>query len=638
MLYLVLANLWLATHAHVLAHHKPEKFQADWSLAYSVWPGRVHFRDLEMRGRNRRVIWSATVDQGSASIDIGELFARRVRIDGLHGSGLRFRLRPRVEKPPPAGAPGPNGETGDEDEVTAPAPDDVPPEVEEKEGEAPLLPPIPGFEGLGEPIKSTKPPWTIDLDDFVVDGVHEVWLERYHYLAESPAGRFSGSVVLRLRRSVELPHFDLELAGGSLLVREEKLARLERFAARGAMEPFPTRPYTVQELTRYTRAQLELSAQESNLSALEYYLRGFPIELGGQGKITAEIGLAHGVLEPGSRLEVSEATLRLAYLTYWGKGRGSAQVRVDDQGEGRSLARLAARLDTFELGVLGSHAAHLTGRGLTVNARTENLDLSDERPQLEGEIHLPATEVPDFRVYNRLWPESFPFELRSGKAQLESDLTFATTSTSHSARGQLLLEGHGIRAALLDNEFSGDFKLTAHLASADLAEKTFALAGTRLEISGLDGHWEPKTTGWWATVDIPRGEVQLAEPRSFDLHLDARLADSSPLVAALITQKPELEWLSGLLNIKDLRLATEARLGSHRLDLRGLKLHGGEKLEAVGELVMKNKKGDAVFHLKYGPFSAAFRLRPDRTRDWKLLKSQETYDTWKTELERGEPD
>ncbi len=392
-----------------------------------MWPGKVHFRNLELRGRNRRVVWSASLDQRlRPSIAVEELFDRHVRIDGLRGSGFRFLMRPRVEKP----APGRRRRR-------AAAAAEVPRhrrKIEETEGDAPLLPPIPGFEGLAEPIKSTKAPWTIDLDDFAVNEVQEVWLERYHYLAENPAGRFSGSMVLRLRRSVELPHFDLVLAGGGLLVRNEKLARLDRFAAQGAMESFPTRPYTVQELTRYIQADVELSAQESNLSALEYYLRGFPVELGGQGKVKAKLGLFRGVLQPGSHLEVNEATLRLAYLTYWGTGRGSAQVRVDENKEGGNLARLSARLDTFELGVLGSASPTSPARGLTVAARTENLDLSEERPRLEGEVHMPSTVVPDFRVYNRLWPESFPFELRSGQALLESDIQFATTETGHSAK------------------------------------------------------------------------------------------------------------------------------------------------------------------------------------------------------------
>jgi hypothetical protein len=625
--YLVAATIWLNTGAHSLAYRKPEKFQADWTFAYTLWPGRVSFFGLEMRGRNRRVAWSASLDRGSGHLSMEELFAREVRIRDLHGSGFRFRLRSRIEKPEPERLPGPG-------EPPAEQPEPPDPEEVEAAGGIPLLPPIPGFDGLGEPVRGTKPPWSIDIDHFAVEDVEEIWLDRYQYLAEGGGGgTFTGVWSLRLRKSVELPSFDLQLERGRLHVEGEQLAKLDKGRVVGSLLPFPTRPYSLNELARFVKADFEIAAHDSDLSVLQYYLRGSPLELGGQGRIDAKLFLDRGVLGPGSLLEVKEADLRFAYLSYWGKGEGAAEVRVLSEGV-RHHTRMAARLETFELGTLGSQAAHLRGKGLEIEAETPSLDLGEERPNIRGEVRMPATEVPDFRVYNQLWPESFPFELREGKAELQSRLFFETTETSHRADGTLLLTGSGIRAALLENEFVGDFRLDAKLSSEDLKSKIFELRGTRLEITGLEGKWQPETRGWWARVSIPKGQLQLEAPRSFKITLEAELADSSPLVAALITKKPELEWMSGLLNIKNLLLNTQADLEGKNLDMHHFRLKGGEHLTAEGRMVVHDKKGNAVFHVSYGPVAAAFRLRPDGTRAWKLLGSQQAFDTWLAELQR----
>lgn len=622
--HFILANLFLATGVHALVNRKPEKFQADWTFAYTIWPGTIYFRNLEMRGRNRSVVWSASLEQGSGRIALGDLFSRNLVVDDLEGSGFRFLIRPRVEKPPPPGS-----EEGIEP-PPAPAAD---PEEQAAAGLPPLLPPIPGFDGLGEPIKGTKPPWTIDIRSFDFAEIEEVWLERYHFAAEEPSGRLRGAMLLLLRNSVELPRYELELGRGKVEVQDRQLAFLEKGRAVGSTLAFPTRPYTAFELTRYFKTELELDTRDSDLSVLQYYLRGSPLELGGQGQLLAHLFLDQGVLGPGSRLDIKDADLRFAYLSYWGTGKGAARLEVDPE-QGKNTTRMAARLESFELGTLGSRAAHLRGHGLEIDAFSPSLDLAEERPKIRGEVRMPATEIPDFRVYNQLWPESFPFELREGKAELQSRLFFETTETSHRADGTLLLTGRGIRAALLQNEFVGDFRLDTKLSSEDLKSKSFELRGTRLEITGLEGKWQPPTHAWWARITIPKGQLRLEQPRSFELTLEAELADSSPLVAALITKKPELEWMSKILTIKKLLLNTEVDLQGKNLDMHHFRLRGGEHLEAEGRFVLENKQGNAVFHVGYGPFAAAFRLQPNGGRDWKLLGSQQAFKNWLDELQR----
>ena len=623
LLYLVAANLWIATSAHDLANRRPEKFQADWTSAYSVWPGRVHFRNLELRGRNRRQMWSASLESGRADLVWAELFAREVRLEDLRGHGFQFHIRPRTDVP-----------------VDAPEePEEEAEEPDQHASASPALPPIEGFEGMSEPERSRKKPWSIHIEKFELADVQEIWVERFRYLAEAPGGQFTGSMVLRLRRSVELPELMLELAPGQIEVEGRQLVRIETGRLEGALLPFLTRRTPLLEFSRHLKASLDLVAPDSDLSALDYYLRGSPVALSGRGRLETHLALEQGRVLNGSRLAVTEANLQLGYLSYWGRGRGTVQAAVEGRaGAGDGTARLLARLDDFELGVVGAEKAHLRGTGLEIKAETTSLDLTDPRPVLRGEVNLPATEIPDFSVYNQLWPESFPLELLGGRAEIESRLSFDTREKAHSAEGNLQVTGRGIRARFLGEELAGDFSLKAGLESQDLASRRFELREAQLAIENLAGNWQPPTTGWWAKIDIAKGHLNLAEPRAFDLEVKAKLADTSPLVAALLAKKPAFDWLSRILEIERLNLEGRVQLAGNRFDLRRLHVEGdGDRLVIDGEVLLQNKKADGAFRIEYGPLSAAVRIEPNGNRDWKLLKNQAAYDAWLAELRRKYP-
>lgn len=635
LIYLVGANTWLATSAHSLAGRHPEKFQADWRLAYTLWPGRVFFRGLELRGRNAKLLWLASLEKGHGELSLPELLAREVRVESLRGNGFRLEIRPRDKEPesPGRGAPPPATPAPAAPAPATPAPSAPTKTSAEPPIANPKLPPMPYFEGLSEPRPSGKRPWTITIEDFSVDDIAEIWLERYHFIADGAGGRLMGSLDLNLRRSASLPSFLLELGRGQLTIADHQLAQVESLKLRGALSPFLTRRYHLTDFSRYLDAELEVDAKNSDLSPLEYYLRGSPIELRGQGRLNAHLFLQHGVLGAGSRLDVKEAKLELAYLNYWGRGQGGVQIAVASE-KGQDRARLDAKLEKFELGVAGAETAHLRGKGLTVWAETASLDLADPRPELSGEVRLPETEIPDFKVYRGLWPDSFPLELLGGQAKIESSLRFKTLESSHEAEGEIEVVGQSIRAKLLGNQLTGNFRFKANLFSQDLLEKTFDVRRARLEIRDLQGNWQPPTRNWWANFDIPSGRLRLEAPRTFELDLVAKLADTSPLVAALLTKKPSFDWLSKILTVSDLRLQTGVALRGKSFELHRLNLQGGSHLEIHGELRLENKQADGAFHLEYGPLATAVRLLPAGERDWKIFHSQETYDAWIADLRR----
>jgi len=79
--YFVAGNLFINTPlGEWTANRKPEKFQIEWGRGYTLWPGRVHVRDVRMKGHAGRATWSVEAGRASGRIAIWPLFRKTVRV------------------------------------------------------------------------------------------------------------------------------------------------------------------------------------------------------------------------------------------------------------------------------------------------------------------------------------------------------------------------------------------------------------------------------------------------------------------------------------------------------------------------------------------------------------------------------
>lgn len=106
--YLVAANLFLNTPLgeHV-ANLKPEKFRAGWGVAWSLYPGHVHVRDLRLAGHVRRTVWSVQAEEAGGRVALLPLLKKEVRVPHVVGRGVTGgATRIDVERPRPEPRPG----------------------------------------------------------------------------------------------------------------------------------------------------------------------------------------------------------------------------------------------------------------------------------------------------------------------------------------------------------------------------------------------------------------------------------------------------------------------------------------------------------------------------------------------------
>jgi hypothetical protein len=103
-IYLVAGNAFLnTTLASDEVNRKPQTFQAQWSWAWTAWPGHIHAYDLTLHGHARRLLWSAHGESAGGRIMLWPLLRRELRFASVRAVAVTVDVQPATADhlPPP---------------------------------------------------------------------------------------------------------------------------------------------------------------------------------------------------------------------------------------------------------------------------------------------------------------------------------------------------------------------------------------------------------------------------------------------------------------------------------------------------------------------------------------------------------
>ena len=580
LLYLGAANGFLHSRwGRQTLNRKPEKLAITWQRAWTWWPGIVHVRQLEIRGRARRADWSTSVDRGRLVILLPALVRRHFHLLGGRAHGLEIAV---ADRSPP--------------ETPRPAP--------------------------------RRRPWRVSLDDLDLQPLRIFRLNRYELAG---AGRATGWAHFEVHGPVELELTSLAFADAVLLDGGEIAADALRFDGRLRIEPFVVGEDTVRDLLAGLTGEVELETEASSLGFLAAYLEGTPwLRLGGSGHLTARLEASNGWLAPGSRLDLAGPTVETELFGLHASGEGLLMGRVP---ESSSHTELTVELPSFAVTRIADQARLLEGEDLRVVVTNDSNAIDRPADGLALEVILPPTHVPDLAAYSVYLPEAAGLELTGGTAELEASLTYS--APEQTGDGWLRLAGRQVQAAFGEVRLQADVELDSRLSNARLEAGRMDIAEARLEIDQVrtGDRGRLRDSDWWGRIRLPGGRLQLAmqEPvavaSSLEAQVDAELRDTGPLVALLEQHVPRLAWMDGLLTVHNVQARSGVRIAGPRLSLSDLRVTGGRKgrLEILGQLDLARQDPTGLFFARWGKLSAAVSLE-EGERGWKLTGSRRWYD------------
>ncbi|HEY7214998.1 MAG TPA: hypothetical protein VIC28_10235 [Thermoanaerobaculia bacterium] len=250
-LYLLALNLFLNTLGPRTFSRHPERFRIAWSSAWSLLPGYVHVRGLQIVGHTRNVAWSVFAERAAGQIDLPALSARTFRVAGLHGDGVRSEIR----RGHGAGVARPSG-------------------------------------------RRRSRPWTLRFERIALDHVREI---RFNDIRLTGDGHAEGAFRQVLGGAFRLEPSQLRMPAGRLSMGNTTIAERIDLQAAVSMGPYVVRQHPGLASFDFLSGSLQARGNVRELPFLE----PAPARAIRPGRLSVDLRTDRGRLAPGSRFEVS---------------------------------------------------------------------------------------------------------------------------------------------------------------------------------------------------------------------------------------------------------------------------------------------------------------------------------------------
>ncbi|MCG6870965.1 MAG: hypothetical protein LJE84_01645 [Gammaproteobacteria bacterium] len=540
-------GLLISGKLHGLLNKRPEKLEVSWESAWTLWPGRVFFDQLRVQVHLKKADLEFAMEDGSADIGLLAVPTKTFQLDDASISGITVVVR-QLKEP------------------------------------------------REWPQRPKKKPWTIDLEDVVLDDVRGLaWNDTWIRLE----GGVSGDFWHRVHGFMKVPEVSVDLRVTD--VSGPGLTQKQDFRIFGDVEfaPFIPKEAKGTKLFRYLNGEISLQGPQFGLSFLEFlFRRAYELQFDGSGSIDTHFLLARGTLLEDSHLALSSPEMSARFLDYQAEGRGQIRLVVTDTPPWP--LRADVRLADFQLRRHDAKQSYLAGADLGLALSGTGLNLGSGVEGRHFRLDLPSARITDIRAYNGLVPKKAGVEFLSGTGQLEGYLEADGEKTN----GKFQLTSRGLRASLPQDTVTGDLIMTTYLRDGDLGTRRFRVDGTAARFENV------QITGvkdlWWGSVTIRDGYMTWTNPVDLDADIELAMFDTRPLVAYFLKGR-RIPLLGRLLTVRNIKGQVKVQTDKKRTRLDPVEIHG-DGLSLSASLTLAGKQANGTLKANFHGIPVSFQI------------------------------
>ncbi|EKU23647.1 translocation/assembly module TamB domain-containing protein [Xanthomonas graminis] len=351
--------------------------------------------------------------------------------------------------------------------------------------------------------------------------------------------------------------------------------------------------------------------------------------LDGGGDVSADLRLAQGALQPGSRLDVPEvqATADVLRVRIHGKAQAAGRI-VGTAAQPRT--EVAVRMHSFALAPLADpKAIFVQGENLRLDLDGAGT-LATMHDSLQARLRFDDARVPDLRAHNRYLPAT-QVRVLGGSGSLSGDLHL--DAAGQVGEGNVRVRGRQARLQAAGLALAGDLDLDARLRRAELHDKRFDLSGSTLRVQGVRYGDGGKQRDWWATLRVPQGRIAAAPATQADAQVQMQMRDAGPVLAVFAQRSDAPAWLLKLVDAGQLDARGQLRWSKDALWLD--RLHAeNQRVSLRARLRVGDAGTQGDLYARWGVLGVGVALRGEQ-RQWHLLNAREWYErqpAWLPEL------
>ena len=579
--WLLLANLFLNTGLGTWAANiKAEKFSMDWDSAWSLYPAHVNASGLTINIHTWTMDVVLRTDSASARVRILPLLGKRVVIDNLKAGTVGVvlvRQVPEGERPAPA---------------------------------------------------KTSPGTLFELRNMEIDSIDQFMFNQL--VVSGGKASATGSASFQIRGETGISDIDASWQSANIMFDETELAESLSVNFQGDMAPFFPKKDKGLALLEKLSGEIDIRGFSGSLVPLKLLFPGTKwIErIDGQGEVDINIELESGRLQPGSVIDVAASGLELDFLGFRATGSGQVDAVVSET-EGARSSVIDLVFDQFGLQRKGDEDPLVTGKGLSLTARTPELGLVEGLSETELVLEIPNSEIPDVSFLASRLPEAMAVSIDRGKAVLNGQLK--VSGKDKEATGKFQLLGHKLGGKFRNMDYEMDLELNSHVSGQQLDDFRVELNGTEFKLFNgvFDNEAVEVDKAWWMTVAVPAGAANLAQPLELEADVDLSMKDTRAIIAMFAEVKEWIRHFDGILTVNDVSGSAKLIAADQKLSVRDLSVNG-DKLEFMAQVEMEHGQNNSIFWGKLGILSFGLERINEQT-DWKMINGQEWYQQQKAE-------
>jgi hypothetical protein len=571
---LVLENVLLNLALPPLINANPERLRLDFTVAWTLVPGHVHVRGLQIDSRGHHDQWLISADSATGVIDLSELLSRHFHAPAVQASGVHLRYL-TVEPPP------------------------------------------------GAVRRLTVDPWRLTFDDLQAEA-DEFWIGDY---------QLTGDAHVAATLSLAGPHLDLD----SVVSIEEMRADIGDMPVAQAIAGELSLLVDALDLRTVGAAKLRaltgtarIDAEVQDLRFLDFYLAAAPwLSLDGHGKVNADFGLDLGQFRPGSTLSADFPELLARFMGNAVTGTGKVRAAVGTNDAGVPQSRIVVDFDEFAITPDGGAGALVEGTGFHIDALSPDVLLDQPFRSLEVTVDLPESQIPDVTLYNTFLPQGIGLALRRGTGTVRGHLV--ASSVDNHASGDLHIAGDEVIIQFDELVLTGDLALHGRLADAQIGDGWYDVSGSTLDLRrvGLVDEANPDEADgerlWSASIRVPSGMVRIGAPVYLDARVKMECTDSVPFVTVFADRKSLPRWAQGLLSVRDVSGEARLQFGPRTLEIGPCDIRGGG-FQVGLRLLRDGPRSHGELLARAGPLSVGVGLRPGAGPELHVFGAQRWFD------------
>jgi hypothetical protein len=575
ILFLVAMNVFLKTRLfRNLVSFDPEALVIDYDSASSFFPGRVHGKNVSIRGKDHQVEWKLTLEEVDFTFAPTELFHRRFHATRVRGSGVVFRARQRI------------------------APGEATPEY------LSALPAIDGLEAVPLKEPTEKPPptdaeyhlWSAQLDDVVAEGLHELWIDQVRYTGDA---RVVGGFELRPIRWVRVGPATVTVRSGEIHTAAPTVIRDMSGTIHCMIHGFDPRNVHGIDLLRQVTLHVLVDGVVPNLDFIDRVGKASGTRVsGGGGAAHVDVTLDAGKLQTGTsvQLESEGARVESDGLALSGSARTKLAVLAGEARVDVAASALGVRRDD-------ETAPLFTARAIDASAASRSLDVAELFADPAYVVDVAGGELPDLRLFDKYFAKDDALHVEGGHGALHGHAEIGGAA----AKGTAVLALDDAAVRLKGARLRGNVTAGFNLARGNRRE--LDLSGTRVDLSGLMTGAAKDAAPWSGRLDFPSARVKVEGGPAFTGSMVATCRDARPLVALIAAADTPLpSWAAGLVSSDAMKATAQLHASAGRTYLRGLRAKVGA-FEIGADSLKEGPRVRSLFLVQRAPFALGIDAR-----------------------------